>query len=264
VERRGTGGFATAATTHQPLSQRAAKTPRVRAPRLLPRRIHSQTAASTYAKEWISLIDGIDMGGGVWHIGARLASVATRGTVLFAMPAETTSAFFPIVGGGIPDPPSQVTLGNLLALTSHRLKLAERCLWAGIIRCPGAEREDEPLQAGLGEADRSGSDAQRKVMPCDSPVRRRCRTPACGDDGRHRFAASRGKVGWRDRSKLKKAGRRRGGNQLAGLLVKALAASLCRSRSSSSSAAQKTPPKNNPPKTHNPPPQKKIGRSRIE
>jgi len=113
-----------------------------------------------YAKPWISLIDGIDMGGGVGLSAHGSHSVASE-KFLFAMP-ETTIGLFPDVGGGYFLTRLPGALGTFLALTSHRLKAAD-ALWAGIVDAyvPSAKMED--LQAALGAADLSGPDASRKV-----------------------------------------------------------------------------------------------------
>ncbi len=113
-----------------------------------------------YAKPWISLIDGIDMGGGVGLSVHGSHSVASE-KFLFAMP-ETTIGLFPDVGGGYFLTRLQGALGTFLALTSHRLKAAD-ALWAGIVDAyvPTARMND--LQAALGAADLSGPDANRKV-----------------------------------------------------------------------------------------------------
>ncbi len=113
-----------------------------------------------FAKPWISLIDGIDMGGGVGLSVHGSHSVASE-KFLFAMP-ETTIGLFPDVGGGYFLSRLPGALGTFLALTSHRLKAAD-ALWAGIVDAyvPSAAMGD--LQAALGTADLSGPDASRKV-----------------------------------------------------------------------------------------------------
>ncbi|MCA0301636.1 MAG: enoyl-CoA hydratase/isomerase family protein [Proteobacteria bacterium] len=113
-----------------------------------------------FAKPWISLIDGIDMGGGVGLSAHGSHSVASE-KFLFAMP-ETTIGLFPDVGGGYFLTRLQGALGTFLALTSHRLKAAD-AVWAGIVDAfvPSAKMND--LQAALGAADLDGPDADRKV-----------------------------------------------------------------------------------------------------
>jgi enoyl-CoA hydratase/carnithine racemase len=80
---------------------------------------------------------------------------------LFAMP-ETTIGLFPDVGGGYFLTRLQGALGTFLALTSHRLKAAD-ALWAGIVDAYVPSAKINELQAALGAADLSGSDANRKV-----------------------------------------------------------------------------------------------------
>jgi len=113
-----------------------------------------------FAKPWISLIDGIDMGGGVGLSVHGSHSVASE-KFLFAMP-ETTIGLFPDVGGGYFLSRLPGALGTFLALTSHRLKAAD-AQWAGIVDAyvPSARMND--LQAALGAADLSGPDANIKV-----------------------------------------------------------------------------------------------------
>jgi enoyl-CoA hydratase/carnithine racemase len=113
-----------------------------------------------YAKPWISLIDGIDMGGGVGMSVHGSHSVASE-KFLFAMP-ETTIGLFPDVGGGYFLTRLPGALGTFLALTSHRLRAAD-ALWAGIVDAyvPSAKIDD--LQAALGAADLSGPNANGKV-----------------------------------------------------------------------------------------------------
>ena len=113
-----------------------------------------------FAKPWISLIDGIDMGGGV-GLSAHGSHTVASEKFLFAMP-ETTIGLFPDVGGGYFLTRLPGALGTFLALTSHRLKVAD-ALWAGIVdaHVPSALMND--LQAALGAADLSGPGADRKV-----------------------------------------------------------------------------------------------------
>jgi len=113
-----------------------------------------------YAKPWISLIDGIDMGGGVGLSVHGSHSVASE-KFLFAMP-ETTIGLFPDVGGGYFLTRLQGALGAFLALTSHRLKIADG-VWAGIVDAHVPSARMDELQAALGAADLSGPDANRKV-----------------------------------------------------------------------------------------------------
>jgi len=113
-----------------------------------------------FAKPWISLIDGIDMGGGVGLSAHGSHSVASE-KFLFAMP-ETTIGLFPDVGGGYFLTRLAGALGTFLALTSHRLKAAD-ALWAGIVDAHVASADMNDLQAALGAADLSGPDADRKV-----------------------------------------------------------------------------------------------------
>jgi enoyl-CoA hydratase/carnithine racemase len=113
-----------------------------------------------YAKPWISLVDGIDMGGGVGLSVHGSHSVASE-KFLFAMP-ETTIGLFPDVGGGYFLTRLQGALGTFLALTSHRLKVAD-AVWAGIVGAHVPSARMNELQAALGAADISGPDANRQV-----------------------------------------------------------------------------------------------------
>jgi enoyl-CoA hydratase/carnithine racemase len=113
-----------------------------------------------FAKPWISLIDGIDMGGGVGLSVHGSHSVASE-KFLFAMP-ETTIGLFPDVGGGYFLTRLPGALGTFLALTSHRLKAAD-ALWAGIVDAYVPSTKMNDLQAALGVADFSGPGASRKV-----------------------------------------------------------------------------------------------------
>jgi enoyl-CoA hydratase/carnithine racemase len=113
-----------------------------------------------FAKPWISLIDGIDMGGGVGLSVHGSHSVASE-KFLFAMP-ETTIGLFPDVGGGYFLSRLPGALGTFLALTSHRLKAAD-AQWAGIVDAYVPSAKMNELQAALGAADLSGPDANRRV-----------------------------------------------------------------------------------------------------
>ena len=113
-----------------------------------------------YRKPWISLIDGIDMGGGVGLSVHGSYSIATE-KFLFAMP-ETAIGLFPDVGGGYFLCRLRGALGTFLALTGHRLRAAD-ALWAGIVQAhvPSAGLDD--LVAALGAGDLSGENVRRQV-----------------------------------------------------------------------------------------------------
>src|SRR6266478_6234166 len=113
-----------------------------------------------FAKPWISLIDGIDMGGGV-GLSAHGSHAVASEKFLFAMP-ETTIGLFPDVGGGYFLTRLPGALGTFLALTGHRLKAAD-ALWAGIVHAYVPSAKMDELQAALVAADLSGPDADRKV-----------------------------------------------------------------------------------------------------
>ncbi|HEY6981515.1 enoyl-CoA hydratase/isomerase family protein [Reyranella sp.] len=113
-----------------------------------------------FAKPWISMIDGIDMGGGVGLSVHGTHSIATE-KFLFAMP-ETTIGLFPDVGGGYFLSRLPGALGTFLALTSHRLKAAD-AVWAGIVQAHVPSAKLGELQAALAAADLSGPDGNRKV-----------------------------------------------------------------------------------------------------
>lgn len=84
---------------------------------------------ATYSKPYVSVMDGITMGGGVGlsvHAPFRIATERT----LFAMP-ETTIGFYPEVGGSFFLPRLDGEVGTYLALTSERLK-GVQSLYAGV------------------------------------------------------------------------------------------------------------------------------------
>lgn len=84
---------------------------------------------ATYTKPFISVMDGITMGGGVGLSVHAPFRIATENT-LFAMP-ETTIGFFPDVGGSFFLPRLDGQIGTYLALTSERLRGAQ-ALYAGV------------------------------------------------------------------------------------------------------------------------------------
>ncbi|MFN7169200.1 MAG: enoyl-CoA hydratase/isomerase family protein [Pannonibacter sp.] len=91
---------------------------------ILNARIHA------FAKPWISLIDGIVMGGGVGLSVHGSHRVGTEKT-LFAMP-ETGIGFFPDVGGSYFLPRLKSGIGLYCALSAARLKQAD-ALYAGVL-----------------------------------------------------------------------------------------------------------------------------------
>ncbi|KAL2851477.1 ClpP/crotonase [Aspergillus pseudoustus] len=84
---------------------------------------------ATYSKPFVSIMDGITMGGGVGLSVHAPFRIATERTV-FAMP-ETTIGFFPDVGGSFFLPRLDGQIGTYLALTSERLT-GVQTLYAGI------------------------------------------------------------------------------------------------------------------------------------
>ncbi|KAL4887367.1 ClpP/crotonase-like domain-containing protein [Aspergillus karnatakaensis] len=84
---------------------------------------------ATYSKPFVSIMDGITMGGGVGLSVHAPFRIATERTV-FAMP-ETSIGFFPDVGGSFFLPRLDGELGTYLALTSERLT-GVQALYAGI------------------------------------------------------------------------------------------------------------------------------------
>lgn len=84
---------------------------------------------ATYSKPYISIMDGITMGGGVGLSVHAPFRIATENT-LFAMP-ETAIGFYPEVGASFFLPRLDGELGTYLGLTSERLK-GEQAFYAGI------------------------------------------------------------------------------------------------------------------------------------
>lgn len=112
-----------------------------------------------FPKPYISLLDGITMGGGVGASAHGSHRVATPKT-LFAMP-ETGIGMFPDVGGSYFLSRCPGALGMYLALTGARLHAADAIYVGYAQSCVPSERLDE-LQNALASAD-FGSDAKAGV-----------------------------------------------------------------------------------------------------
>lgn len=110
----------------------------------------------TYPKPYITLIDGIVMGGGVGlsvHGKHRIAG----DTTLFAMP-ETGIGYFPDVGGTYFLPRLGLDIGQWLGLTGARLKTADTVA-IGVANGYVPSGKHPWLIKALGEAELDGSDA---------------------------------------------------------------------------------------------------------
>ncbi len=108
-----------------------------------------------YKKPYISMIDGIVMGGGVGlsvHGRLRVAGDNT----LFAMP-ETGIGYFPDVGGTYFLPRLGRAIGNWLGLTGARLKTAQVCAF-GIANVYIPTVQHEAFITALGQAELDGLD----------------------------------------------------------------------------------------------------------
>ncbi len=128
-------------------------------------------AIARFPKPYVSLIDGICMGGGVGlsiHGAARVATEAA----MFAMP-ETGIGFFPDIGASYALPRLRPGCGVYIALTGARLGGAD-ALWAGLAthyvsRETMAELADEIAEEGvavLGNATVPTTDA---LLPYAAP-----------------------------------------------------------------------------------------------
>jgi len=109
-----------------------------------------------YRKPYITMIDGIVMGGGVGlsvHGQHRVAGDNT----LFAMP-ETGIGYFPDVGGTYFLPRLGMSIGMWLGLTGARIKTPEVCAW-GIATAYVPTAKHEAMIKALGKAKLDGSDA---------------------------------------------------------------------------------------------------------
>lgn len=110
-----------------------------------------------FPKPWISLLDGIVMGGGCGVSIPGSHRVATE-RVTFAMP-ETGIGLFPDVGGSFFLSRAPGHVGTWLALTGARLKAADS-LHAGVAdACVASERQDELVAALAGATIRTHQDA---------------------------------------------------------------------------------------------------------
>ncbi|XP_055587179.1 3-hydroxyisobutyryl-CoA hydrolase, mitochondrial isoform X1 [Uranotaenia lowii] len=101
---------------------------------------------SSYRPEYVALIDGITMGGGVGLSVHGKYRVATERT-MFAMP-ETAIGLFPDVGGSFFLPRLQGKLGLYLGLTGFRLK-GKDVLKAGVATHYVDSKDIEALQQAL-------------------------------------------------------------------------------------------------------------------
>lgn len=102
-----------------------------------------------YPKPYISLLDGIVMGGGCGVSIPGSHRVATE-RVTFAMP-ETGIGLFPDVGGSFFLSRCPGRIGIYLALTGARLKAAD-CIYAGVADCYVPSERLEALEAALAGA----------------------------------------------------------------------------------------------------------------
>lgn len=114
-----------------------------------------------YPKPYISLLNGIVMGGGCGVSIPGSHRVATE-NVMFAMP-ETGIGLFPDVGGSFFLSRCPGHVGEYLALTGSRLKAAD-CIYAGVadVHVP-AERLGD-LKAALAEAAIDGFDQASRII----------------------------------------------------------------------------------------------------
>lgn len=110
-----------------------------------------------YPKPYISLIDGVFMGGGVGISCHGTHRVATE-KALFAMP-ETAIGLFPDVGASYLLPRLPGKIGNYIGLTGARLKAAD-LLYTGIATAFVPSTKLDVLLAALAEA----SDAAAEIV----------------------------------------------------------------------------------------------------
>jgi enoyl-CoA hydratase len=101
----------------------------------------------------VALLDGVTMGGGVGLSVHGSHRVATERT-LFAMP-ETGIGLFPDVGGGYFLPRLPGEIGVFLAMTGHRLRLAD-CVYAKVATHAAHGADCERIVDALAAADLDG------------------------------------------------------------------------------------------------------------
>lgn len=113
-------------------------------------------------KPYVSLIDGVSMGGGVGVSVHGRFRVVTENTV-FAMP-ETSIGMFPDVGGTYFLPRLPGAIGMYLALTGARLKAAD-CLYTGVATHYVPSDKLDELESALADIDAQvvGSDVDAEV-----------------------------------------------------------------------------------------------------
>ena len=104
----------------------------------------------------LALLDGVTMGGGVGLSVHGSHRVATERT-LFAMP-ETGIGLFPDVGGGYFLPRLPGEIGMFLAMTGHRLRLAD-CVYARVATHAARSADCERIVDALAGADPGGGRA---------------------------------------------------------------------------------------------------------
>jgi enoyl-CoA hydratase len=103
-------------------------------------------AIASYPKPYISLIDGVCMGGGIGlSVHGRMCVTSEAG--LFAMP-ETIIALFPDVGGSYALPRMPGSLGMYLGLTGARLQGAD-AVHAGLATHLVARADMDALRAAI-------------------------------------------------------------------------------------------------------------------
>lgn len=137
-------------------------------------------AIAEFPKPWVSLIDGVCMGGGIGVSVHGSHRVVTEHALL-AMP-ETAIALFPDVGTSYVLPRLPGGLGNWLALTGARLK-GEEAVEAGLATHFVPREELSALRAALLDGDASAVERFARPVPpgaiaAQRPAVDRCFTEA--------------------------------------------------------------------------------------